>query len=71
MKVVALVQARKGSIRLPNKVMKPIQGVPMIELLLTRLSRANEVNQIVVAGDQDEPNDLGRNSQGLRLAMWL
>ena len=38
MKVVALVQARMGSTRLPNKVMKLIKGVPMIELLLSRLS---------------------------------
>ncbi len=71
MKVVALVHARMGSTRLPNKVMKPIQGVPMIELLLTRFSRANDVNQIVVAGAQDESNDLGRNCQGLKLAMGL
>lgn len=49
MNVVALVQARMGSTRLPNKVMKPIQGVPMIELLLSRLSLTNEVDKIVVA----------------------
>lgn len=56
MKVVALVQARMGSTRLPNKVMKPIGGVPMIEILLSRLSRATEVNQIVVATSVDERN---------------
>ncbi len=56
MKVVALVQARMGSTRLPNKVMKPIGGVPMIELLLSRLSRATEVDQIVVATSVDARN---------------
>lgn len=56
MKVVALIQARMGSTRLPNKVMKPIGGVPMIELLLSRLSRATEVDQIVVATSVDERN---------------
>jgi glutamate-1-semialdehyde 2,1-aminomutase len=45
-----------GSIRLPNKVMKEIGGVPMIELLLARLSRAKEVDQIVVATSVDEKN---------------
>lgn len=49
MKIVALVQARMGSSRLPNKVMKMINGIPMIELLLARLSLAKEVDQIVIA----------------------
>lgn len=56
MKVVAIVQARMGSTRLPNKVMKPIGGVPMIELLLSRLSKARELDQIVVATSVDERN---------------
>ncbi len=56
MKVVAIVQARMGSTRLPNKVMKPINGVPMIELLLRRLSKATSVNQIVVATSIDDRN---------------
>ena len=56
MKVVAIVQARMGSTRLPNKVMKPIGGIPLIELLLSRLSRANEVDQIVVATSVDDRN---------------
>lgn len=56
MKIVALVQARMGSTRLPNKVMKPIGGIPMIELLLSRLSRAKEIDQIVVATSVDPRN---------------
>lgn len=57
MKVVAIVQARMGSTRLPNKVMKLIGGVPMIELLLSRLSRAKELDQIVVATSLDAKNE--------------
>ena len=49
MKIVAIVQARMGSTRLPNKVMRLVDRVPMIELLLNRLSRSNEVDQIVLA----------------------
>jgi glutamate-1-semialdehyde 2,1-aminomutase len=56
MKVLAIVQARMGSTRLPDKVMKSICGVPMIELLLRRLARAKEVNQIIVATSVDERN---------------
>ena len=56
MKIAAIVQARMGSTRLPNKVMKPIGGIPIIELLLTRLVRAKEVDQIIVATSVDERN---------------
>lgn len=56
MKIVALIQARMGSTRLPNKVMKQINGVPMIELLLARLSQAKEVDQIVVATSTEKNN---------------
>ena len=56
MRIVAIVQARMGSTRLPNKVMKPIGGVPMIELLLKRLSRAQEIDQIVLATSVDARN---------------
>lgn len=42
MKVVAIVQARMGSTRLPNKVMKKLNNRTMIELLLQRLSLAKK-----------------------------
>lgn len=57
MKVVALVQARMGSTRLPNKVMKLINGVPMIEILLSRLSQSKRIDEIVVATSVDRWNE--------------
>lgn len=45
-----------GSARLPNKVMKPIVGRPMIELLLKRLSRSQEIDEIIVATSVDPRN---------------
>lgn len=56
MKVVAIVQARMGSVRLPNKVMKPILGIPMIELLLSRLSQSCQVDQIILATSTNKCN---------------
>jgi glutamate-1-semialdehyde 2,1-aminomutase len=57
MKVVALVQARTGSTRLPGKVLKSIVGKPMIELLLTRLSQSNELDDIVVATSKEKQDN--------------
>ena len=55
MKTVALVQARMESSRLPKKVMKLINGKPLIELLLTRLSQSKKIDQIaLVTYDSDE-----------------
>jgi glutamate-1-semialdehyde 2,1-aminomutase len=56
MKIMAIVQARMSSTRLPNKVMKPICGIPLIELLLARLSKAKELDQIVVVTSVDKCN---------------
>ena len=57
MKTVALVQARMGSTRLPGKVLKLINKKPMIELLLKRLSKSKELNEIIVATSKNSQND--------------
>jgi glutamate-1-semialdehyde 2,1-aminomutase len=57
MKIVALVQARMGSTRLPGKVLKSIVNKPMIELLLTRLSQSSELDEIVVATSEEKQNN--------------
>jgi glutamate-1-semialdehyde 2,1-aminomutase len=57
MKIVAIIQARMGSTRLPGKVMKPILGTPIIELLITRLKEARTVDSLVLATSTDLLND--------------
>lgn len=49
MKVVAIVQARMGSSRLPGKVLMPLGDSTVLEFLLSRLDKASSVNEIVVA----------------------
>jgi len=56
-KVLAIVQARMGSTRLPNKVMREVDGIPLIELLLTRLSQSKAIDQIVLATSTDPKNN--------------
>ncbi len=56
MKIIAIVQARMGSTRLPNKVMKKIGNIPMIEILLKRLSNSRLIDQIILATSIDAKN---------------
>jgi glutamate-1-semialdehyde 2,1-aminomutase len=57
MYIIAIVQARMGSTRLPNKVMKPVGSeTPMIGVLLSRLSQSKEIDQIVLATSTDMCN---------------
>ena len=57
MKIGAIVQARMGSKRLPNKVMKRICDIPMIEILLKRLSKSKELDKIIIVTSKNENND--------------
>lgn len=49
MKIVSTVEARMTSSRLPGKVLKPIMGKPMLELLIERLRHAKFVDEVVIA----------------------
>jgi glutamate-1-semialdehyde 2,1-aminomutase len=46
-----------GSTRFPRKVMQPVNGTPLIGLLLERLARATRVAQIVLATSQEVRDD--------------
>ncbi len=56
-RVVAIVQARMGSSRLPGKVLLDIVGRPMLDLVVTRAERANTVEQVVVATTAEGADD--------------
>lgn len=49
MKVVAIIQARMGSSRLPGKVMMSIVGKPVLWHVVDRVKRAKLIDQVVVA----------------------
>ncbi|HVC02280.1 MAG TPA: aminotransferase class III-fold pyridoxal phosphate-dependent enzyme [Steroidobacteraceae bacterium] len=57
LKTVGIVQARMGSTRLLNKVLRSVCGTPLIGLLLERLSRAKTLDQIAICTSVDTAND--------------
>ncbi len=58
MYVVAIIQARMGSTRLPGKVMREIMGKPLLWHLVNRLKGSQLIDKIVIATTdkaKDEP----------------
>ena len=49
MRVVAIIQARIGSTRLPGKVLLDLAGEPMLARVVTRTHRATTLEKVVVA----------------------
>ncbi|SFM89084.1 cytidylyltransferase domain-containing protein [Methanolobus profundi] len=58
MKIVAIVQARIGSTRLPGKVMKTILGKPVILWDIDRISSSMLIDETVIAIPYGEENDI-------------
>jgi spore coat polysaccharide biosynthesis protein SpsF len=55
--IVAIIQARMGATRLPGKVLKDIQGKPMLWYVVERTKKAKTVSQVVVATTTDLADD--------------
>ena len=56
MRVVAILQARMNSTRLPGKVMLPLGGKPMVQNIVERVRRSRAIHELCVAippGDHD------------------
>ncbi|MBN1230604.1 MAG: glycosyltransferase family protein [Anaerolineales bacterium] len=56
--IVAIIQARMGSSRLPGKVLKPLGDKNALEWMLVRLGRSTLINQVVIATTDDPGDDL-------------
>ena len=62
-KVVAIVEARMGSSRLPGKVLSDIFGKPALERLIARLRLSKRIDEIIVATTNSSKDD--------KLVAWL
>ena len=56
--IAAIIQARLGSNRLPGKVLKQVNGVPLLEYQINRVKKSKHIDQIVVATSTLEQDNL-------------
>jgi spore coat polysaccharide biosynthesis protein SpsF len=49
MRIVAIIQARMGSTRLPGKVLQDLAGEPMLARVVNRTCRATTLQEVVIA----------------------
>ena len=58
MKVIALIQVRMNSTRLPKKAMLKLDDTSVIEFLLKRLKLSKEIDEIVVATTKNKSDKI-------------
>ncbi len=56
MKFLVLIQARRGSSRLPNKVMKELAGKPEVQWVLERVARSKRIDELMLLTSIDKNN---------------
>ena len=53
-RAVGIIQARTGSTRLPNKVLLPMAGAPMLQRLIERVTGSRRLDDVMVATSERE-----------------
>lgn len=57
-KVICIIQVRMWSTRLPGKVLKEIDGKPMLQYLLDRVTKSTLIDKLVVATSDESTDDV-------------
>ena len=58
MKILAITQARTGSTRFPNKILKKIGHETLLSIHINRIKKANKINSIIVATTNKKNDDV-------------
>src|ERR1700704_2830700 len=56
-RIVAIIQARVGSTRLPGKVLKDLEGETVLSRVVNRVRRAKLVDELLVATTDQSADD--------------
>ena len=57
-KIVATIEARMASTRLPGKIMFPFAGKPGLQMMIERIKRASLLDEVVVATTTNSKDDV-------------
>src|SRR5271154_2022432 len=57
LRIVAVIQARMGSTRLPGKVLRPVAGKPLLWHVVHRLRASRLIEEIAIATSVDPRDD--------------
>lgn len=71
MKIVATIEARMSSSRLPGKPLLQAKGISMLEHLVRRLKTCNSLDEIILATTTNKADDiLDRHSKELKISSF-
>lgn len=54
---IAILQARMSSSRLPNKVLKEINGIPLLKYEVERILKSKKIDKLIIATSIDSSDD--------------
>jgi spore coat polysaccharide biosynthesis protein SpsF len=69
LRVVAIIQGRMGSTRLPGKILKPILGRPLLSHIVERVRKAKTVDEVIIAtsiNPLDDPVEEFAKKEGIK-----
>ena len=55
--IIAIIQARMGSSRLPNKVLMDLDGITSLEYMVNRVKKSTLIQKIVIATTEKSEDD--------------
>lgn len=61
LKIVTVIQARTGSSRLPNKILLPVAGKPLLLRMIERVKSSNLTGIVVVAITEEQSDNILEN----------
>ncbi len=58
MKILTVIQARRGSSRLPDKILLPLAGKPLLVRMAERVTASTQTGTVVIATTADKQDDV-------------